>query len=451
MRALLFFSKSASPKKPKMNRRNVLVFPAGTEIGLEIYQALKYCKEVKLYGAGENISNHAKFTYPEYHTVPSVHEKNWLEPLVDVCHRLSIDYIMPAHDDALVALSDNRSQLTARLIAPSQETCTITRSKLQTYRRLRDRLRVPFVYDTDNCSQYYPLIVKPDCGQGSFGVSRVHNHRELLAAMSQVTDPIICEYLPGDEYTIDCFSDRDLGLLFSGARCRRRTRNGIALNTNTVALAEAADLAAIIHQELELYGAWFFQLKRAASGELALLEVAPRVAGSMSTHRMMGVNFPLLSIFEMERLPLSILVNAGDIEVDRALGNRYRHTLRYGTLYVDLDDTLLIDGAINTHLIKLIYASVNLNKTVKLITRHREDLTNTLAKYRLSNLFDEVIHLRKGEPKSSRIIESDAILIDDSFSERSEVAKSCGIHTFDCSMIELLSEQAEFLNGAQTQ
>ena len=30
------------------NNYNVLVFPGGTENGLEIYKSLKYCKEVKL-------------------------------------------------------------------------------------------------------------------------------------------------------------------------------------------------------------------------------------------------------------------------------------------------------------------------------------------------------------------------------------------------------------------
>ncbi len=81
-----------------------------------------------------------------------------------------------------------------------------------------------------------------------------------------------------------------------------------------------------------------------------------------------------------------------------------------------------------------------------LLTRHQGDLTSTLQKYRLTSIFDEVIHIRDGTPKSAHIMRSGAIFIDDSFTERAEVARVCGIPTFDASMLEMLIEQAEPLN-----
>lgn len=56
----------------KPHLRRVLVFPAGTEIGLEIFQALKGCKEIALFGAGQDISSHARYLDVEYHPLPSV-------------------------------------------------------------------------------------------------------------------------------------------------------------------------------------------------------------------------------------------------------------------------------------------------------------------------------------------------------------------------------------------
>jgi len=432
-----------------MNKRNVLVFPAGTEVGLEILHALQHSKEVRLFGAGQDISNHARFAYPEYHPLPSIHEVGWLEHLVDLCRRLEIDYIFPAHDDVIVALSCQQAHIPARVISSPAEACKTTRSKALTYRKLGSLVRVPILYDTPDQVPGFPVLVKPDRGQGSFGVRRVDNREELLSALSAVPDAIICEYLPGEEYTVDCFSDRERGVLFARARSRRRIRNGISVNTVSVDLDQVPVLAQRIHDALGLRGAWFFQLKRASDGQLALLEVAPRIAGAMATHRVMGVNFPLLSIFEEERLPLSILTNPGDIELDRALGNRYWHTVRFSTLYVDLDDTLVLDGQVNTEIVRLIFQCINQGKRVKLVTRHRADLAATLARYRLRGLFDEVIQLREDEPKSSCITEPDAILIDDSFAERSEVSKTRGILTFDCSMVELLTQQAEYLNGVR--
>lgn len=428
-----------------MTIRNVLVFPAGTEIGLALYQSMKYCKEVRLFGAGQDISNHARFAYPNYHHLPSIYEEGWLECLIELCHSLSIDYIFPAYDDIIVALIRHKTSIPATIISSSEKTCEITRSKSKTYRCLRGHIRVPDMFDSPDKVKNYPVLVKPDMGQGSFGVSKINNRQDLVTALSSLSNSIICEYLPGEEYTVDCFSDRKLGVMFAQARSRRRTLNGISVNTITEDLSEVMTLAEIINEKLHLRGAWFFQLKRADDGGLALLEVAPRIAGTMATNRVTGVNFPLLSIFEHERLPITIMTNPGQVELDRALCNRYRHNVHFDTLYIDLDDTLLIGDQINVDLIRLIFDCINRGKLVKLITRHKKDLLSTLTKHRLYQLFDEVIHLKNGECKSSCITEKNAIFIDDSFAERQEVSSNLGILTFDCSMAEMLIDQAESL------
>jgi hypothetical protein len=61
-------------------------------------------------------------------------------------------------------------------------------------------------------------------------------------------------------------------------------------------------------------------------------------------------------------------------------------------------------------------------------------------------LFDEVIHVRPGTEKSAYIADRNALLLDDSFSERLEVAATLGISTFDCSMIEMLIEESSNVN-----
>jgi hypothetical protein len=428
-------------------KKRVLVFPAGTEVGLEIFHSLEYCKEISLFGAGQDVSNPARFVFPAYHPLPAISEPGWLDALIALCQSLRIDYVFPAYDDVIVALSREAEKLPARLISSPARACEITRSKSETYLLFDGIVRVPRLYASADEVDSYPVFVKPDRGQGSFGIARADNKEELVAALQAILDPIICEYLPGEEYTIDCFSDREKGVLFTGARSRRRTRNGISVNTLTQDLPEAAGMAQVIGRELGLRGAWFFQLKRAQDGQLVLLEIAPRIAGAMAAHRVAGINFPLLSIFEEERLPLSVRPLAGVVELDRALGNRYRHSIEFDTLYIDLDDTLLVNERINIPAVKLLFQCVNEGKRVVLLTRHRGDLSRTLAQHRLSGLFDEIIHLGATEKKSAHIGGGAAIFVDDSFAERMDVTECCNIPTFDCSMIELLTEQAEFLNG----
>ena len=203
------------------------------------------------------------------------------------------------------------------------------------------------------------------------------------------------------------------------------------------------EYANAISKKLTFHGAWFFQLKKDRHGTYKLLEIASRIAGTMAVHRVQGVNFALLSIYEQQRIPIEILENKVDVEIDRALVNRYRHQLKYSVVYVDLDDTLILNGIVNVNLVRFLYQCINAGIRIALLTKHVTDVDETLRKHRLSEIFDEIIHVGQSASKSDHIREGDAILIDDSFSERKAASERLGILTFDCSMIEMLMDERE--------
>lgn len=420
---------------------NVLVFPGGTEIGLEVQRALGQCKDIRLYSAGLADSNHAPYVFARHFELPSIHDAAWIERLNALIDEHGIDYVYPAYDDVLVSLSANAQRIHAGIVASPPATCRLTRSKSATYTRLRHVLPVPKHYDGPEFVDRYPVFVKPDEGQGSQGTHLVHDEPQLRSALAAEKDAIVLEYLPGEEVTVDCFTDREAGLVFCQGRQRLRVRSGISMHSRPAHDDAFRRYAEAIGRELTFYGAWFFQLKRALSGEYKLLEIAPRVAGTMALHRVLGVNFPLLSIYEHERVPISIMTNDAAVEIDRALVNRYRHNISYNTVYVDLDDTLVIHEKVNTDLVRFLYQCINLGKRLVLLTKHGAELSIILQTHRLTGIFDQLIHLRKTEAKADHIGSTDAIFIDDSFSERKAVRDRLGIPTFDCSMLELLLDE----------
>src|SRR5262249_20058292 len=157
----------------------------------------------------------------------------------------------------------------------------------------------------------------------------------LAAALAAGSD-LVMELLPGAEHTVDCFSDRERGVLFARPRQRERTRAGISMATRTEPASELVEAhARAIAAHLDLHGAWFFQLRGGARGEPRLLEVAPRVAGPSTLHRVLGVTLPLLALYEHLRMPVEVLPNEIEIRLDRALVNRYAHDLEYRHVYVD--------------------------------------------------------------------------------------------------------------------
>ena len=424
-----------------MKQRRVLVFPGATEIGLEIQRALCQCKEVVLSSAGMDPPGHAPFVFERHHSVASVHEAGWIDGLNAAIDAEEVDYILPAHDDVIVALAINVDRIRAHVVCSPLRTCLITRSKSKTYRLFEGVLRVPRVFRDIESITTYPVFVKPDRGQGSRGAKVARDQGELLAALRSDPTAIVLEYLPGREYTVDCFSDRKHGILFCGGRERIRTRNGISMNSVPVDEPQFRQIAELITRKLELYGAWFFQLREDIQGDYCLLEIAPRVAGTMALHRVHGVNFPLLSIYEQERIPVEILCNDMEVEVDRALTNRYRHNLEFKSVYVDLDDTLIKSGKVNVRLVAFLYQCINSGIRLTLITKSKENLQGFLESFRVGQIFDEIIHLEPSAEKAEFVTEAESIFIDDSFRERAAVQSRRGIPTFDGSMMEMLIDE----------
>lgn len=415
---------------------NVLVFPGGTEIGLEVQRSLAHLKEVELFGAGSAADAHGPFAYRRWETVPDVGDTDWVTALNHVIAQHGIDFVYPGHDAVLVALAERRGEVGAAVVAPSAECCRVTRSKRRTYAALAGVVAVPHVHA--GAPDAYPVFVKPDVGQGSQGARIAHDADDVERAARDGAD-LVMSYLPGREYTVDCFSDRAAGLLFARGRQRIRTRAGISMASRSAGDQEAfARMAGAIGERLGLHGAWFFQVREAADGTPTLLEVAPRIAGTGAVHRVLGVNFALLSLYEHARVPVRIDALEADVLLDRALTNRYRHDLRYSAVYVDLDDTLVVRGEINTRLAPFLFQCLNERRRLVLITRHASDLAATLARHRLGGLWDDVVHITDGRSKADHIREPDAILIDDSFRERREARDRLGIATFDSSMVELL-------------
>lgn len=425
--------------------KNVLVFPCGSEIGLELHRSLTFSAHFRLFGAS-SVPDHGRFVYARYREIASMaDDADFPEEFNAVLREMAIDYVMPAHDAAVVRLSElqEKKLLAAEAVVPGFEVAAICRSKQATYRLLGERLSVPRVYHKSELdAAAYPLFGKPDVGQGSRGAELLPDAESAREKLRRHPATVIMEYLPGPEYTVDCFTDGGGKLLFQSARSRERVAGGISVHSRHAGHPSLVAMARSINGLLAMRGAWFFQVRENAAGEAVLLEVAPRIAGASGFQRARGVNLPLLSLYDRMGLPLTITPNAlDDMEADRSLGAAFRLNHSYDAVYIDLDDTLLsFERDVNTDAVKFIFQCRNKGKRVVLITRHGESLEAVLEETRLAGIFDEVIHIRDGTPKADYIREASAVFIDDSYAERSEVAARLGIPVFDPSALEALMD-----------
>jgi len=179
-------------------------------------------------------------------------------------------------------------------------------------------------------------------------------------------------------------------------------------------------LAKVIGGELQLAGPWFFQMKEDGDSLPKLMEVGLRVAGSSGVQRLKGVNFSKLQLFQSQGFKLQII----DQDLYPSIfKNGFDLNFTYHFIYVDFDDTLIVDSKINIVLLNFLKEQSLLNVEIILLTRHKGNLYESLELYGLRNLFAEVIHLKNREKKSDFIkCQGKFVFIDDSFQERLDVA-----------------------------
>lgn len=418
-------------------RVRVLVFPCGSEPGSEIYQALRYSINVTLAGAS-SVDDHGRFRYPDYHVVPRIDDAGFDEAFAGLLDRLGIELLFSTHDTVSAYLATRAEGWGVQLVNGDPRATALARRKSATYELFEDCSWCPAIYP-DLAAAQWPAVVKPDQGQGGQGVAIVRSREAAEAALAGSPESVLVEYLPGEELTVDCFTDRKRRLLWVGPRTRERVRSGISMRSSLLDLEpKVAAIADDINSRLTLRGPWFFQIKRDRHGRWKLLEISCRIAGNMAAQRARGVNLPLMAVHDFLGRDLMVLAEPRVRTVDRNIATRAELEFEFDTVFVDLDDTLIIDGQVTPVVVQFLYQCRSEGKRIVLITRHAHDCAATLDQACLApHLFDEVVHITDGTSKS-RHMTPKSIFIDNHFPERSAVSRALGIPVLDVDMLEFL-------------
>ncbi len=357
------------------------MLPASAPAGLEINRVLGVGKEAMVYGADRAGFDRAGFYFRNLQSMPDLTDAACLPWLQRWCAEQRIDAIFPAALDAALWLTERAGQIPAAVLAPAVVAVAACATLHATYDALRS-------------------------------VVPVAETATLRAARS---------------YTVDCFSTAGGALLYAGARL-----TGTDGTTRAAALPEAADWGGRIGAKLAMRGAWHYRVQEDAAGVLRLLDVMPLLAGDAAAGSVLGPNFPLLTLYDAAGYDLSVAAFAAGMPMALCVRPRFLYDRPIAALYMDLDATLILRGAVNPQLAALIFQCRNRGVPVHLITRHPGDLARTLAQYRLASLFERIIHITdRTRTKASFIEEADAVLVDDSFQERHAAMQLRGIRCFD--------------------
>lgn len=377
-----------------MKIKKVLVYSGDSDLGLEIINSLKYNKDILLYSAGSN-SMEIDYPFHEKHfIIPSIFEKGGLHRLSDIIETYNIDFIYPTNKKISIELLNSSSIISTKIITSPLKTLLIMSSNKDINDPLQDTVNVLNKNSKD---------------------------------------------LPSKVYTVGCISDRERGLLFCGGLENNEDSDIIPFKTRLVVNEDFNYIAEGILKKIDLFGAWCFQISDDDQGNFTLMNIIPNTIKDMAFNRMLGVNFPLLSLYECDRDEFQILRIDYEIEIFK---QEYKILMSFSTVYIDLDDTIIIKNTLNEQMMDFLIQCIKKNKKLILITKHQNDIKETLKRYKISqDFFHEILHLEENDEKSSFILDRESIFVDDSYYERKKVFEICKIPVFDISMIDGLIEK----------
>lgn len=275
-----------------------------------------------------------------FETIPPATFPSFAETLLSVCKKNSIDIVLPLVTRELIPLASYKSEFEKagiKIPVSPAASLEIANNKSRLYEFLQWRgLPVPDFRVVETVEQFkeavkelgYPekaVCFKPSVSNGSRGFRIISeqvdeqdllfNHKpnsvyitfkEAIRVLSSGDFPelLVSEYLPGDEYSVDCLANNGEVKLVA-PRLRKRMINGISVEGEFVQHEEIMTYCNNIIRELKLHGNIGIQVKQSAGGSFLIIEINPRVQGSISTGLGAGINLPVLAIKQELGLPVS--------------------------------------------------------------------------------------------------------------------------------------------------
>ncbi|PSB50899.1 ATP-grasp domain-containing protein [Chamaesiphon polymorphus] len=256
----------------------------------------------------------ASFLADTAELVPKINDPTYIDSLIDICDRHSIDLLIPLIDTELQLLSLHQQQFRDRgvtLVVSSAETNQICYSKKKTSNFFKEiGVKTPIIYELDRVTELdLPLIIKPDTGSSSIGLHYIQSQVELEFFSNYIENAIVQQLITGEEYTIDVLVDFHGNVISIVPRLRIETRAGEISKGMTV--KNPALIAAAKHVVESLPGAIgciTVQCFLQTDGEIVFIEINPRFGGGYPLSYRAGANFPgwLMQLYLGERPKVAI-------------------------------------------------------------------------------------------------------------------------------------------------
>lgn len=244
----------------------------------------------------------ALYVADAHYLVPRIDAPNYLDTILDICHRENINAVTTLIDPEIELLAKNRArfeEIGVEVLAPYAETAELCFDKFKMYQYLTAHgVPTPDTWGdyasamaaVENGSLAFPVFVKPRTGSGSVGARKVQDADTLKALCeadsSLIIQRLMCGDLDADVY-IDTISHKAVSAF---SKRKLETKIGGASKTISFKDEKLFDFIRRITELLKFNGPvdmdFFYQ-----DGTYYLSEVNPRFGGAYLHAYGAGVDF----------------------------------------------------------------------------------------------------------------------------------------------------------------
>jgi carbamoyl-phosphate synthase large subunit len=324
---------------------NILMTGAGAPGAAGIIKCLKQEESFHIVVADANSNAVGRYLNNDpisigFEHIPFANDPAFADVVFEICKRKNIHVLLPLVTKELIPLAQHITkfeQAGIKVLVSPLASLEIAHNKSRLYQFLQWRgMAVPEFRIVETVEQFNnavtelgypekPVCFKPSVSNGSRGfriisdrmneLDLLFNHKpsstyislyDALRILSSGAFPelLVSEYLPGDEYSVDCIANRGESVLII-PRLRKRIINGISVEGEFLKEEKIISYSSRIIKELQLHGNIGIQVKKSAADEFLILEINPRVQGTISAALGAGINLPVLAIKQELNIPVS--------------------------------------------------------------------------------------------------------------------------------------------------
>jgi carbamoyl-phosphate synthase large subunit len=318
---------------------NILMTGGGAPGAAGIIKCLHQESYFNIVVADANPKAVGRYLVNDFEKIPFANDPAFIDSVIALCREKNIHVLLPLVTKELIPLSQHIKEFElagVKLPVSPATSLEIANDKSKLYQFLQWRgIDLPDFRIAETTEQFetaakelgYPqktICFKPSISNGSRGFRIIapefdeahllfnekpnsafisYNDTVRILSSKQFPELLVSEYLPGEEYSVDCLAKNGEAILIV-PRLRKKMINGISVEGEFIQDKNIIAYCTQIIHELQLHGNIGIQVKASATGKFLLLEINPRVQGSISAGLGAGINLPVLAIKQELGLPI---------------------------------------------------------------------------------------------------------------------------------------------------